>query len=160
MISSFGNFTLTSGLASFVSSFLVFVSRSALILSLTSSIFSSSLILFRSLIYSSSVSSVLDFSSSTILSFSIVASSSSFPWMNSFSLSSNWLPHLLISTTSFSFSNMASWTCRFRSWICSSLFSMKVAIFVTSVSWFLSNILVKSSIVSFNVPRILSPCIT
>ena len=126
VLSSFGNFTLTSGFTSFLSSSMVFLFRSALIFNLDSSIFSSSWILFRS---SSSVSSVIDLFSSAILSFSIVASSFSLPWMNSFSLSFSLRPYLLISLTSFSSPNMASWT---WSWICASLFSMKVAIFVTS----------------------------
>ena len=129
VLSSFGNFTLTSGFTSFLSSSMVFLFRSALIFTLDSSIFSSSWILFRSLTSSSSVSSVIDLFSSAILSFSVVASSFSLPWMNSSSLSFSSRPYLLISLTSFSSPNMASWT---WSWICASLFSMKVAIFVTS----------------------------
>ena len=108
VLSSFGNFTLTSGFTSFLSSSMVFLFRSALIFTLDSSIFSSSWILFRSLTSSSSVSSVIDLFSSAILSFSVVASSFSLPWMNSSSLSFSSRPYLLISLTSFSSPNMAS----------------------------------------------------
>ena len=139
-----------SGFLSFLSSSLVFLTRSALILTLASSIFSCSWILFRSLSFCRA-SSVLGFSSSAILSFSILSSSSSLPCINSSSLPSSCWPHLLISSNSFSSLNTVCWTCPFKSWFCSSLFSIKLAICLAFFSWFLSNTFGEFSVVSFNI---------